>query len=197
LSPCIDAGDPAIADLCLQFSRGTNISDIGAYGGPDACDWLKHRLAPVITEPLIDQSSCVGGSATFKIRVVGSEPLNYLWYFDGSALVGETNAQLNIVNLETNLVGLNSVAVSNGFGSVTSAPARLLLFEACVDMKLYAGLNITGLVGRTYIVECATNVAATSWTVVASNTFTQSQWLFIDTNTPFDAKKFFRVRLQP
>jgi hypothetical protein len=42
-SPCIDAGDvtdPNYGDLCFDVSRGTEISDLGAYGGADACNWL-------------------------------------------------------------------------------------------------------------------------------------------------------------
>jgi hypothetical protein len=46
-SPCIDAGDPAIADLCFDISKGTNISDIGAFGGPDACGWLETFFPPI------------------------------------------------------------------------------------------------------------------------------------------------------
>jgi hypothetical protein len=197
-SPCIDAGDPGIADVCFQFSHGSTISDIGAYGGPDACGWLTHGFAPVITLAPADQSSCVGGSATFKVRAEGSEPLDYRWYFNGiTPLAGETNAQLNLLNLETSQAGLYSVTVSNGFGHGTSAPARLLVSDACVGIHLYAGLSITGIVGRTYSVEYATNPAAVNWTAVATNTFSQPTWLFLDTNTPFDPQKFFRVRLQP
>jgi hypothetical protein len=197
-SPCIDAGDPAIADVCFQFSHGSAISDIGAYGGPEACGWLTHGFAPVITSAPQDQTSCVGGSASFKVRVEGSEPLSYQWSFNGTNLLnGETNAQLNLVNLQTNQAGFYSVTVSNSFGSVSSPLARLLVFDACVGIHLYAGLSITGIVGRTYTVDYVTNLAAMNWTVLASNTFSQPKWLFIDTNTPFDAKKFFRVRLEP
>jgi len=41
-SPCIDAGTPdtAFCDLCFQPSLGTQSPDLGAYGGPDACNWL-------------------------------------------------------------------------------------------------------------------------------------------------------------
>lgn len=42
-SPCIDAGDatnPNYGDLCFEVSKGTGISDLGAYGGADACNWL-------------------------------------------------------------------------------------------------------------------------------------------------------------
>lgn len=197
-SPCIDAGDPSISDVCFAFSLDSTISDIGAYGGPDACGWLTNAFAPIIASSPSDQSSCVGGSATFKVRAVGSEPLSYRWYFnDTTPLAGETNAQLNLVNLETTQAGLYSVTVSNTFGCVTTAPARLLVSDACVGIHLYAGLSITGIVGRTYSVEYATNLSAVNWTAVATNTFSQPQWLFLDTNTPFDPQKFFRVRFQP
>ena len=198
VSPCIDAGDPAIADVCFDFSHRTAISDIGAYGGPDACGWLTHGFAPVITTAPHDQTSCVGAGATFKVNVEGVEPLAYRWYFNGTNLLaGETNAQLNLLNLQTNQAGLYSVTVSNTFGTVASAPARLLVFDACVGVHLYAGLSVTGVVGRTYSVEYVTNLAANNWAPVASNTLSQPYWLFIDTNTPFNPQKFFRARLLP
>src|SRR6185295_1836642 len=111
-----------IADVCFQFSHGSSVSDIGAYGGPDACGWLMHGFAPVIMGALADQSSCIGGSATFKVRVEGSEPLRYRWYLNGATLLaGETNAELNLVNLQTNRSGFYSVIASNAFGSIASA----------------------------------------------------------------------------
>lgn len=46
-SPCIDAGDPGVVDSCFELSMGTSISDIGAYGGPDACGWKDVLFAPI------------------------------------------------------------------------------------------------------------------------------------------------------
>ena len=41
-SPCVNAGapNPAYANMCLPPSIATNFPDLGAYGGPDACNWL-------------------------------------------------------------------------------------------------------------------------------------------------------------
>lgn len=41
-SPCINAGtpNPAYANMCFPPSIATNFPDLGAYGGPDACNWL-------------------------------------------------------------------------------------------------------------------------------------------------------------
>ena len=40
-SPCIDNGDPddAYKDICFPPSSGEARNDMGAYGGPGACDW--------------------------------------------------------------------------------------------------------------------------------------------------------------
>ncbi len=40
-SPCIDGGnsDPIFNDVCFPPSLGTLINDMGAYGGPFACNW--------------------------------------------------------------------------------------------------------------------------------------------------------------
>ena len=42
-SPCIDAGtsDWAFTDTCFPPSQGNSYTDLGAYGGPDACNWLE------------------------------------------------------------------------------------------------------------------------------------------------------------
>ena len=41
-SSCVNAGAPgaAFANLCFPPSIATNFPDLGAYGGPDACNWL-------------------------------------------------------------------------------------------------------------------------------------------------------------
>ena len=41
-SPCIDAGDPNpdMDDACLPPGKGTQMGDMGAYGGPHNCLWI-------------------------------------------------------------------------------------------------------------------------------------------------------------
>jgi hypothetical protein len=41
-SPCINAGAPGeeFENMCSPPSQGTAFPDLGAYGGPDACNWL-------------------------------------------------------------------------------------------------------------------------------------------------------------
>ena len=45
MSPCIDVGSSGQSsnDLCFPPSLGTEHNDMGAYGGPDACEWCGDR----------------------------------------------------------------------------------------------------------------------------------------------------------
>jgi hypothetical protein len=47
-SPCVNAGPPgqAFDNMCSPPSIGTNYNDMGAYGGPDACNWL--NVVPLV-----------------------------------------------------------------------------------------------------------------------------------------------------
>lgn len=198
-SPCIDAGDPAVIDACFSFSKGTATSDIGAYGGPDACHWPREAFEPVIIEQPLNLTSCIGADVAFRISADGAEPLSYQWYFNRTnVLTGQTSSNLSLVNLDTNQAGNYSVVLSNAFGNAASDPARLLVFDACVGVNMYAGLSITGIVGRTYCVQYATNIAATNnWIPLATNTLSMPYWLFIDTESPFQPGRFYRVNLKP
>jgi len=50
-SPCIDAGEgsPANFDTCFPPSLGTVTNDIGAYGGPNACQWIYPAPSNILT----------------------------------------------------------------------------------------------------------------------------------------------------
>ncbi len=54
-SACVNAGAPggAFANLCFPPSVATNYPDLGAYGGPDACNWLSTvPVLPAVAESL-------------------------------------------------------------------------------------------------------------------------------------------------
>jgi parallel beta-helix repeat protein len=50
-SPCIDAGDPTIFDFCTPPGLGTEISDMGAYGGEENCSWREEEGGSVRNVP--------------------------------------------------------------------------------------------------------------------------------------------------
>ena len=203
-SPCIDAGSPdaiyndaCIDDaVCSPNSRGTARSDMGAYGGPGNCYWLAGDEPNLVTQPA-SQSSCLGQTVTFSAFATGADPLTYQWFFNSNLMAGQTNRNLVLTNLQSTNGGPYCVVASNLFGSVTSASANLIVQDACVDICMYAGLNIAGLPGRTYELRYTTDLSNTNfanWTFLATNT---PPWLYIDTNSCGSPKRFYGVKLLP
>ena len=81
--------------------------------------------SPTITTNPENQSVLGGGNVTFTATVTGTEPLSYQWQFNGTNLLGATNASLLLTNLHYDQRGNYSLFVTNLYGSATSAVAVL------------------------------------------------------------------------
>ena len=91
----------------------------------------------IMTQP-VSQTNFAGNTATFTVGAVGAGTLNYQWQAtnaasggftnltDGGQIPGSQSNVLTIANLTTNWALAYQVIVSNGSGSVTSAPAAIL-----------------------------------------------------------------------
>ena len=112
-------------------------------------------FAPAITNQPADQAVTAGQTATFAVGASGTEPLSYQWYFNTNTLLGgAASSLLEIVNAQTNDAGGYSVIVSNAYGSVTSAVARLTVLGAApaivtqpADQTIMVGQDATFTVG--------------------------------------------------
>jgi hypothetical protein len=83
-------------------------------------------LIPVITGQPANQSASAGGSAAFSVTANGMPPLSYQWFWNGTALSGQTSASMSFTNLQpVHSGGRVTVIVSNVSGSATSAEAML------------------------------------------------------------------------
>jgi hypothetical protein len=91
-------------------------------------------LPGIFSEPQ-DQTALLGATATFSVGAVGQAPFQYQWYFNGTNKLSAaanptaTNAMLVLTNLQLSQSGTYSVVVSNAVGSVTSRPAKLVVFN--------------------------------------------------------------------
>jgi len=202
-SRCVDAGNPASAynDTCFSgsnppFSLGTERNDIGAHGGPGAWGWIQGDEPRVAAQPQ-SQSSCLGQSVTFSVFATGSGPLGYQWFFNGAPLSGNTGTNLTLSPLQKTDAGAYWVVVSNVFGIVTSAPAQLTVYDACIDLHMYAGLNISGQQGSSYVLSYSTDLSNTNgWVPMATNTMGSSGWFYLDMDSPFSPHRFYKATLR-
>ena len=100
------------------------------------------QLAPpsITTQPtgLIHPS---GSNATFTVVVNGATPMLYQWKKNSIVLAGETNAQLQLMNLRRVDSAQYSVAISNTFGGVLSSNAtlRVIVRQSFVNAPVRLG----------------------------------------------------------
>ena len=124
-SPCIDSGK-VIADNGGRDYWGNPVPFNGVPDrGAHEYSVSVTNQAPVIVAPPQSQSALVGEDVTFRVTAGGATPLAYQWRKGAEPLGGATTNSLTLVNVSTNDAGDYVVVVTNAYGAITSAVARL------------------------------------------------------------------------
>src|SRR6266567_3351682 len=84
-------------------------------------------LAPQITGQPVQQIAALGEIVTFSVVIADARAVTFQWKFNGTDILGATGDSLLLINVNTVNEGQYSVVVTNSAGSVTSAPAALLM----------------------------------------------------------------------
>lgn len=199
-SPCKDAGDAnsSYNDVCIDdvnscapLSRGTSRNDMGAHGGPGACLWGVCGCDLFLSGPA-GAAVCYGQNVTFCVTAAGCEPISYQWRLNGTPITDATNNCHTVSNVQSNNAGVYSVRVCNASGCKTNS-ATLVAYPACIDIRLYAGLTITGQTGHVYCVQYVNDLNSTNWISLTNFTYTGSEFFYLDRQTPFQPHRFYRV----
>lgn len=83
--------------------------------------------APAILSPPTNTVADAGRSTFFSVIATGLPPPRFQWQFEGADILNATNSTLWIYYAETNDAGSYRVIAANPAGSVTSAPAILVV----------------------------------------------------------------------
>jgi hypothetical protein len=181
------------------------LSNLGAYQvlvsnaySSATSDIATLNMSPSLASPFTGATTVWGTSAILSVGAIGSGQLSYQWFMNGMAIGGATNATLDFTSIQFTNGGLYSVVVSSAFGSVTNAPAPVVVNPAGLSLGFCPALTISGVVGYTYTIQSSPNVMdSNSWTTLTSLTLTQAVELWVDTNvdasSPFNPKYFYRV----
>ncbi|HKW30968.1 MAG TPA: immunoglobulin domain-containing protein [Verrucomicrobiae bacterium] len=149
-----------------------------------------------------NQIVSAGSDATFRVSAFGDAPLYYQWFLNQTnPVAGDTNfSALSLTNVQPTDAGNYSVIVTNLYGSVTSAPASLVVYtNATPTMSVDAAstngqfqLDVFGVTGLNYSVQASTNLI--DWVPLTTNV---SPFSFMDTNTALFPQRFYRSVLTP
>jgi sugar lactone lactonase YvrE len=117
------------------------------------------------------------------------------------SFTGYTNGAGNLARFN----GANGVCISAGaifvadsgnqrIRQISFNPQPQVVSGANLGIGTFAGVTITGIVGRTYQIQSSPNMA--TWTTRATVLLTSSPYLWIDQN-PTSGNKFYRALLMP
>ncbi len=87
---------------------------------------------PSLTTQPLSQTNALGGTVTFTVTAAGATPLAYQWRLFSTNLSGATAASLSLTNIQPVNAGDYTVVITNAFGSITSAVAKLTVNAAPV-----------------------------------------------------------------
>jgi hypothetical protein len=133
-----DSGSYALVAFNTSGSSTSLVASITVTAAP-----------PVFFQQPVPTNALVGANVTFNSLANGSSSLRYLWCFQGSPLVNQTNRQLALNSVTTNAAGSYFVVASNQFGSVTSAVVQLtvnqppVLQQALSNVVVNTGTTVT------------------------------------------------------
>lgn len=155
-------------------------------------------MLPSVRTPFVGATVVWGKPATVSVSALGSAPLAYQWFKDGSALMGATNAVIEFAAVQISDGGLYSVVVSNPYGTVTNAPAQLVVNPANIALGMYAGVTIEGVPGFTYGIQYTTDLRDTnSWITATNLTLSEAIELWVDravnVQNATNARRYYRV----
>jgi hypothetical protein len=145
-----------------------------------------------------DQTVENGYPATFDVLVSGVPPLAYQWQHNGASIAGATNSNLSFSSVHSNDNGSYRVVVTNGYKTVTSSNAQLVVTPGATPplltvQRLGTNLAITfgAQAGRTYRLLSSSDLSA--WSPVATNSASTTGPLQFVRPTTVALRSFYRV----
>ena len=110
----------------VKFTDSGN--DNGAFTLASLSGFTPQSPPTITTQPaslLVVRTNGANATAMFTVLASGTGSLSYQWRYNGTNLVGKTNATLALTDVRRTNAGNYSVLVSNAGGTVASSNATL------------------------------------------------------------------------
>ena len=150
---------------------------------------VKGLIAPSFTVQPVSQVVGAGQSVTFSATAEGYPAPTYQWRLNGVNISGATSATLEIPSTSITDIGLYDVVIANAMNTNSSAVVSL----GFIDLKMLAGVYVTGPVGANYRIDATPALAPTNWVVLTNVTITAQPFIYIDYASPTNSKQFYRA----
>ena len=182
-------------DEFTVYNRALSVAEISAIHAAGSAGKLKKFY--FAEEPVNQVISC-GGSAIFNSLAVNElGNLTYQWQFNGTNLLGQTEADLSILNSSPDMAGVYTVIATSESGQSISASATLGF--SFLDIRMYSGLLIQAPIGSECSVQYTENLTPPIvWqTLTNISSLPSNPFFCLDTTPASGGKRFYRVILPP
>ncbi len=161
---------------------------------------LPENSPPLIVGQPQSQAAALGADVTFAVEAYGASPLQYQWQFKGADLSGETDPQLHLASVRREHTGDYAVVVSNKYGRLPGASARLTLVLPSVrfrSLRLLPGgqveFEVTAPVGTSLRLETSDDLQV--WATVTEIVTTEEDFELRHTPDPQLTQRFYRMAM--
>jgi uncharacterized repeat protein (TIGR01451 family) len=192
---CCGAFFPGLVDEAAIYNRALGGDEIRAIFNAGAAGKCSLGVPPQVTSSPANATISPGAPVTFQATASSSETLSYQWYFNGVPIVGQTGPTLTLPNPTSADSGLYTVAVISPSGTILAPSFAVTV----LDIKMFAGLVINGIVGRNYRIDYSNDLGTpVNWTtLVSSINVNANPFTYIDLTSPTFPKRFYRAVLLP
>jgi hypothetical protein len=142
---------------------GTNFPENVVFSGNVPQPVTNLTITVSATGP-VSQTVCPGDGAVFSTVASGTGPYSYAWLKNGSALSGQTNSSLTLMNVGAGDAATYSVIVSGAMGTVTNSATLTVNSPVTVTAAPLNQISVAG--------------GSATFSVAASGTGLSYQWLF-------------------
>jgi hypothetical protein len=193
------------SNICVGFwdpfasaTDNTNLS----FGLVDNLRVEQPAVLPLFTTNPIAQTVKLGTNVLFTARATGLPAPNYQWQFNGTNILGATNAAYALAFVATTNAGNYAVIATNLAGSVISSNALLAIvapgaaqFQSISVTGAMAEISFTGDAYWTYTIESSTNLM--TWNTLTNLVSTNGLFEFDMGPVTDIPQQFFRARVGP
>jgi hypothetical protein len=157
------------------YNRALSAAEIQAIYNAGAAGKCGGFLPPGITVQPVNQTTVAGSNVVLSVVASGTGPFSYQWSFNGTNILGATNATLTLTNLHSYQSGNYAVTVTSPYGSITSANASVTVIARNILIYKYAGIQKTitagkalsyGYAGQMFFTPDNTNGVFVGWATI-------------------------------